>query len=249
MKRTFAITLSLTLLLPACWAGQQTVLKDQSAKDSYSLGYEFGDNLRKQEIELDPDIVLAAAREALNGKQAALSAEEMHDALRQLRKKALVLQDRRFRERAAKNLEEGKAFLAANKMKEGVTTLPSGLQYKLLQAGDGPSPKITDTVTIQYRGILINGTEFDSSFDRGEPSTIHVSGVMRGWTEALQLMKVGSKWQLFVPTELAYGERQFGRIPPNSTLIFELELVSIEKPSQSGKDETSGASGVSKKAD
>jgi len=127
-----------------------------------------------------------------------------------------------------KNKKEGEAFLAENKKKEGVITLPSGLQYKVLTAGKGKKPTDTDTVTVQYRGTLINGTEFDSSYRRGQPATFPVRGVIPGWTEALKLMEPGAKWQIFVPPKLGYGERQFGRIPPNSVLVFDMELLSIE---------------------
>ena len=231
MRRTFVIALGVSLLLPVCGAAGQAPLKEQKAKDSYSLGYDFGSNLRRQEVEVDADILLSAVREGLEGKNPVLGPEEMRDTLLHLRRKVMVLQDRRYRERAAKNSEEGRAFLAANKTKEGVKTLPSGLQYKVLKDGAGPSPKPTDTVTVNYRGTLVDGTEFDSSYGRGQPATVRVNGVLRGWTAALPLMKVGSKWQIFVPAALAYGERQFGRIPPNSTLIFEVELLSISTDS------------------
>ena len=137
------------------------------------------------------------------------------------------------------NKKEGEAFLAANKGKDGVVTLPSGLQYKILTAGTGPKPTASDSVVCNYRGTLINGTEFDSSYKRGQPATFPVTGVIKGWTEALQLMPVGSKWQLFIPSDLAYGERGAGAdIGPNSTLIFEVELLSIED--KSAKDKASG---------
>jgi FKBP-type peptidyl-prolyl cis-trans isomerase FklB len=129
---------------------------------------------------------------------------------------------------AAKNKKEGEAFLAANKTKEGVKTLPSGLQYKVLKNGTGKTPKATDSVKAHYAGTLLNGTEFDSSIKRGEPTVFPVNGVIPGWIEALQLMKTGSKWQLFIPSELAYGERGQQSIPPNSVLIFEVELIGIE---------------------
>ena len=130
-----------------------------------------------------------------------------------------------------KNLKEGEAFLDENKKKEGVTTLPSGLQYKVLKSGAGKTPKATDKVTTHYRGTLIDGTVFDSSYDRGEPTTFPVGGVIRGWTEALQLMKEGDKWQLYVPAQLGYGERGAGgKIGPNTTLLFEIELLKVEAP-------------------
>lgn len=229
MKRVFAITFSASLLLSSvCWAAsEQTPLADPKAKDSYSLGYEFGENLKKQEIELDTDTLLSGIRDALDGKESALSSEEIRNTMTQLRQKVKASQERRYREAAAKNLEEGKAFLTDNGTKEGVKTLPSGLQYKVLQEGNGPKPKATDTVTVNYRGTLVNGTEFDSSYNRNEPATFQVGGVIKGWTEALQLMPTNSKWQIFVPAELAYGERQLGPIPANSTLIFEIELLKI----------------------
>jgi FKBP-type peptidyl-prolyl cis-trans isomerase FklB len=135
-----------------------------------------------------------------------------------------------LKEKAEKNLVESEKFLAENKAKEGVKTTASGLQYKVLKEGEGPSPKVGDTVTVNYRGTLIDGTQFDSSYDRGEPATFPLTGVIPGWTEALQLMKKGSKWMLYIPPNLAYGERGAGnRIPPNSTLIFEVELISFQE--------------------
>ncbi len=241
MGRLFAIFLGATLLLPVCWAEEQVPAGDQKAKDSYSLGYEFGGNLKRQGVEIDVDVLLSAVREGLEGKKPVLSPEEIRGTLLQLRKKLMVLQDQRFREFAAKNLEEGKTFLEANKTKEGVKTLPSGLQYKVLQEGNGPIPKLSDSVTLHYRGTLIDGNEFDSSYRRGEPTVLNLIGVIKGWQEALQLMKTGSKWQLFVPTYLAYGQRQFGRIPPNSTLIFGLELLSISEGFDSSLTESKPA--------
>ena len=134
-----------------------------------------------------------------------------------------------MKEKAARNLQEGKAYLAENQKKKDVKTLPSGLQYKVLSAGSGKTPKADDTVTVNYKGTLLDGTEFDSSYKRGQPTTIKVTDVIKGWAEALQLMKEGSKWQLFIPPDLAYGERAIGQIiPPNSTLIFEVELIGVK---------------------
>jgi FKBP-type peptidyl-prolyl cis-trans isomerase FklB len=237
MRQIFFIFLVVIWLAPLCWAEEQIPLKEQKARDSYSLGYDFGNNLKRQGVDVNPDVLLSAVREGLEGKKPALSPEEIRDTLLQLRKKLMVLQDRRYRELSTKNLEEGRAFLEANKIKEGVRTLPSGLQYKVLREGEGPIPKATNTVTINYRGTLIDGKEFDSSYAHGKPLTAHVFGVIDGWTEALQLMKVGSKWQIFVPPDLAYGDRQYNLIQPNSTLIFELELISIENSSASEKSE------------
>jgi len=233
MRQILFIFLVVTLLAPLCRAEEQLSLKEQKAKDSYSLGYEFGDNLKRQGAEIDIGVLISAIKDALDGKKPVLSPEEIRDTLMQVRKKSTVLQDRRYRELSAKNLNEGKAFLDENKTKEGVHILPSGLQYKVLREGEGPTPKATDIVTFHYRGTMIDGKEFDSSYARGKPSTVHVFGVIEGWTEALQLMKVGSKWQIFVPPDLAYGDRQYNRIQPNSALIFELELLSIGDSSDS----------------
>lgn len=225
MVRIFVIILSTCLLLSVCRADEQPPPSGQKFKESYSLGYEFGANVKNQQIEVDIDVLLSAARAALEGKKPSLGPEEIRNALTDLRRKVTVAQGLRHRDRVAKNLEEGKAFLEANKTKKGVKALPSGLQFMVLSEGSGPIPKATDMVKVHYRGTLINGSEFDSSYTKGEPMIIHANDMMRGWTEALQLMKVGSKWKIFVPTELAYADRQFGRIPPNSALIFEIELL------------------------
>jgi FKBP-type peptidyl-prolyl cis-trans isomerase FklB len=142
-------------------------------------------------------------------------------------------QEEAMKKAAEKNKKDGAAFLAENKKKEGVVTLPSGLQYKIITQGTGNTPKATDTVTVNYRGSLVDGTEFDSSYKRGQPATFPVNGVIKGWTEALQLMKEGAKWQLFIPSDLAYGEKGAGNvIGPNATLIFDVELISAKEASQ-----------------
>ncbi len=233
MRLLLGIFLWMTLLLPVCWAGEEALLDNQRAKDSYSLGYDFGGNIKRQGVEIDVEALLSAIREGLEGKKPALSPQEIRDSLVQLRKKLMARQDERFREFAARNLEEGQAFLEANKTREDVKTLPSGLQYRVLKEGNGPIPRLTDSVTLHYQGKLVNGTEFDSSYRRAEPSTFSLVGAIKGWKEALQLMKTGSKWQLFVPSDLAYGKRQFGRIPPNSTLIFDIELLSMGEDAHS----------------
>lgn len=229
MIRTLMIAVSICCVAQICQGGEKPA--DEKGKESYSLGYQFGSNLKREEMDLDVNALVSAVRDALEGKETAFSQEEMQAAMKQLRQRMIVLQTRHFEERAAKNLQEEKAFLAANSTKEGVKSLPDGLQYKVLTEGKGPSPKTTDTVTVNYRGALLDGTEFDNSMSRGEPVTVKVDGVIPAWTETLPIMRVGSKWQLFVPAKLAYGERQFGRIPPNSTLIFEIELLSIKQNS------------------
>jgi FKBP-type peptidyl-prolyl cis-trans isomerase FklB len=232
MIRLTMILMSLLLMAAVCPAEEKSPLAGKKAKDSYSLGYDFGNSLRSQEVDLDEEVLIAAIREALEGKKPQLKIEEMMDNLKQLRKEVLIRYNLRKERQAAKNKEEGMKFLADNKTREGVTTLPSGLQYKVLAEGSGPSPRATDMVKVRYRGTLVNGTEFDS---RTTETTIKVDGVIRGWTEALQLMKTGAKWQLFVPAELAYDKRPSSRIPSNSALIFEIELLSIEKEAASPK--------------
>lgn len=227
MKGIIRIFCGLLFMLPAYVPADDLQTKDQKVKDSYSLGYEFGSNLKLQELELDQEVVVSALREALYGKEPRISREEMRDNLLRIRKQVIVTQDRRARERAARNLAEGKAFLESNKSKEGVKSLPSGLQYKILRQGSGTIPKMSDLVKVHYRGTLIDGNEFDNSRHKAEPVSLSMSGVIKGWAEALQQMPTGSLWQLFVPPDLGYGARQFGRIPPNSTLVFEVELLGI----------------------
>jgi FKBP-type peptidyl-prolyl cis-trans isomerase FklB len=228
MKRVLTAFVSFFLLLGVCSAGERPELKDQKAKDSYSLGYQYGETFKKQGIEVDPEVFATGMREALGGKEPQMSLEEIRETISGLQKRVFAVQQQQLREKAARNLEEGKAFLAQNAKKKGVKTLPSGLQYRGITQGAGSSPKAGDTVTVNYRGTFIDGTEFDSSYKRGEAASFQVDGVIAGWTEALQLMKTGSKWEIFVPSELAYGERGMGRIPPNSTLIFEVELIAVK---------------------
>jgi FKBP-type peptidyl-prolyl cis-trans isomerase FklB len=172
----------------------------------------------------------------MSGGKTRLTQEEAQAVLKEVQTEVQKQQQEKMKEAADKNKSEGEAFLATNKSKDGVVTLPSGLQYKILTAGTGPKPTASDSVKCNYRGTLINGTEFDSSYKRGQPATFAVGQVIKAWTEALQLMPVGSKWQLFVPSSLAYGERGAGaEIGPNATLIFEVELLSIEEKAKGEK--------------
>jgi FKBP-type peptidyl-prolyl cis-trans isomerase FklB len=230
MIRVLITLVGAVLIFGVCSADEKPALTDQKGKGGYSLGYEYGESFKKKGVEIDLGVFAAGFWDAVHGKEPRMTPAEMKASLSELQKKMFIAQQLRLREKAAKNLEEGKAFLAENAKKEGVTSLPSGLQYEILSEGAGASPKVGDTVKVRYRGTFIDGTEFDSSKRRGEPSSIEVGTIMPGWTEALQMMKEGSKWKLFVPSELAYGKRGLGRIPPNSTLIFELDLVSVEKP-------------------
>jgi len=213
-------------------------LKTQKDKASYAVGLNVGKNLEaqltQQSVEVNQAILLRGVKDALAGGKTLLTDDEVKAVLTQLQADARSKQMEKMKAATELNKKEGLEFLTANKEKEGIVTLPSGLQYKVLTAGTGPKPAATDTVACNYRGTLINGTEFDSSYKRGQPLSIQVNGVIKGWTEALQLMPVGSKWQLFVPSDLAYGERGAdprSGIGPGATLIFEVELLSIQ-----GKD-------------
>ena len=205
--------------------------KDEKDKASYAVGLNYGSNLKRQEIELDANLFFQGFKDAYSGKPL-LTEQEVRDVLNAYSQSLRAKQEEKRKVLAEKNKKEGEAFLAENKNKPGVLTLgTNGLQYKVITEGSGDIPKAEDTVTVNYRGTLIDGTEFDSSAKAGKPATFRVTGVIPGWSEALKQMRVGSKWQLFVPSELGY--REFGKPPaigPSATLIFEVELVSIQPP-------------------
>ncbi len=225
MLERLVMLIALGLIVTTALAQDSTELKNQKEKYSYALGMDFGNQLRRQGVELDTALFGQGLKDALSGGKTLITEQEARVTI-------MTLQNEVRTALAARNKKEGEDFLAANKSKEGVVTLESGLQYKVLKAGDGKKPALDDTVICNYRGTLINGTEFDSSYKRNQPATFPVKGVIKGWTEALQLMPAGSKWQLFIPSVLAYGERGAGGdIGPNATLIFEVELLSIkDKP-------------------
>jgi FKBP-type peptidyl-prolyl cis-trans isomerase FklB len=208
-----------------------TALTTTKQKASYAIGMNWGTGLHRQGIDVDNAALIQGMKDALAGGKTLLTEDEARSALMQLQKEMQEKQQAKAAQEGEANKKEGDAFLAANKTKEGVVTLPSGLQYKILTTGTGPKPTASDSVVCNYKGTLINGSEFDSSYKRGEPATFPVTGVIKGWTEALQLMPVGSKWQLFIPPDLAYGPRGTpgGPIGPNATLIFEVELISIKE--------------------
>ena len=213
---------------PSTAAG--TALTTQKAKNSYALGMSIGSGLKRQGIAtvVDPATVARGMRDAMAGSKTALTDDEAKAAMQQLRGEVEKMQEAKAHEAGASARKEGEAFLASNKSKDGVKTLPDGLQYKVVTEGSGPKPAATDTVTVNYRGTLINGKEFDSSYKRGQPASFPVNGVIKGWTEALQLMPVGSKWQIYIPADLAYGDRGAGGdIGPGETLVFDVELISI----------------------
>jgi FKBP-type peptidyl-prolyl cis-trans isomerase len=218
-------------------AAAPLVLATPKAKASYAIGTSIGRKLHDDGLDIDSAVLSRALKDAAAGKKPALTDDEMRAALTDFQQQA-------HKEAALKNQKKGEDFLAANKSKEGVKTLPSGLQYKILKEGTGPKPAATDSVVCNYKGTFVDGQEFDSSYKRGEPATFPVTGVIKGWTEALQLMPAGSKWQLAIPPALAYGEQGRPGMPPNSTLVFEVELVKIaekEKPTAPEAPATPGA--------
>jgi len=203
-------------------------LPTQKEKISYAIGMTVGKGLHRDAIEVDPSIVLRGLKDALAGGTTLMTDDQAQAAIVELQAQVRAREEAKRQQDAETNKKEGDAFMAANKTKPGVVALPSGLQYKVIKDGTGPKPTINDAVTVQYRGTLINGKEFDSTYKRGEPATFPIKGIIKGWTEALQLMPVGSKWELYLPPDLAYGERGAGSdIGPNESLIFEVELLSI----------------------
>lgn len=230
MKVLLTAVLSVAMLANQACAGEKKMeLKTEKDKVSYSIGLEIGSSFKKQSIDIDTDAVAAGIKDAISSNKPLLTENEVKEVMTAFQKGMAAKQAEKMKALAEKNSKEGEAFLTENKKKEGVKTTASGLQYKVITAGNGPMPKDTDTVSVNYRGTLIDGTEFDSSYKRGEAVSFPVNGVIKGWTEALRLMKVGSKWQLFIPSNIAYGERGAGgQIGPNATLIFEVELLSIQ---------------------
>ncbi len=208
-------------------AADESPLKTQKDKVSYAIGMDIGSNFKRNSVDVDPDVLVKGMRASLAGEKALMTEQESRDTLMAYQKELQVKQQEKMKVEGEKNKKAGDAFLAENGKKKGVKTLPSGLQYTVITKGAGTTPKETDTVTVHYVGTLIDGTEFDSSLKRKEPATFPVKGVIKGWTEALLLMKEGAKWKLFVPANLAYGEMGRPNIPPNSTLIFEVELIKV----------------------
>jgi UDP-GlcNAc:undecaprenyl-phosphate/decaprenyl-phosphate GlcNAc-1-phosphate transferase len=218
----------LFLAVPLC-AGEPPVLKTQKEKVSYGIGVDMARNFKQQGIEFDANILMKGFKDQSSGGKLLMTEDDIRATLSAYQSEIMQKRAQAMKVAAEENKKIGDAFLAENKKKEGVVALPSGLQYKILKAGDGKKPTDADMVECNYRGILINGTEFDSSYRTGKPAIFKVTGVIPGWVEALKLMPRGSKWQLFIPPQLAYGERGAGRdIGPNATLIFELELLAIK---------------------
>ncbi len=208
----------------------ETKLDTPKNRISYTIGVNIGQDFKSQSMDVDPDVLLLGLKDVLAGKELQLSEEEMIKEIQAFQEEMQAKLVAEMEAKATSNQAEGEAFLAENAKKEGVVVTESGLQYKVIEAGEGDSPGPEDVATVHYRGTLIDGTQFDSSYDRGEPATFPVGGVIAGWTEALQLMKPGAKWQLFIPADLAYGPRGAGQdIGPNATLLFDVELISVEK--------------------
>jgi FKBP-type peptidyl-prolyl cis-trans isomerase FklB len=226
MKRFIVIVSASLIAFPLFGQEKSPQLKDQKDKVSYSIGMQIGFNLARQKVDINPDILAAGIKDSLVNKPQ-LTPDQVKEVMAQFEKDM----EQKQKDLGEKNKTDGAKFLEENKKKPGVKTTASGLQYKVEKEGTGSQPKATDMVTVNYRGTLIDGTEFDSSYKRGQPATFPVNGVIKGWTEALQLMKQGAKYQLFIPSALAYGERAMGPdIGPNSTLIFEVELMDVKPP-------------------
>ena len=232
--RLFTVMIILTYLL-GCTpeeASSAAELKLDTSKNriSYTIGVNIGQDFKSQNMDVDPDVLLMGLKDVLSGKELQLTEEEMVQEVQNFQQEMQAKMAADMEEMAAKNKAEGEAVLAENAKQEGIVVTESGLQYKILEPGEGDVPGPADLATVHYRGTLIDGTQFDSSYDRGQPATFPVGGVIPGWTEALQMMKPGAKWQLFIPAELAYGERGAGQdIGPNATLLFDVELISVEK--------------------
>jgi len=236
MRRVVVILIVLVILLPfLSLATDQEKntdieLKSFAEKISYVLGQEIGTSFKDSPTEIDLDIFMRGIKDSIKGTKSPLDADETNQIKQEFSRQVQENRNQKMAALSEKNRADGEAFLAANKNKEGIVTTDSGLQYKVLTQAEGPKPKENDRVTVHYSGTLLDGTEFDSSYKRDKPATFQVNGVIRGWTEALQLMNVGSKYRLFIPADLAYGKRGAGRkIGPNTMLIFDVELLSIEE--------------------
>ena len=229
MKLILVGAISAALASGISLAGDKVEPKTESDKVSYSVGYRLGGDFKRQQVDINSDMLVQGIEDAASGGEALMTDEQMRTVMMNLANRVKAEQMEKQKQEGAQNIKAGEAFLAENAGKEGVKTTDSGLQYKVITAGEGKSPQKSDKVTVHYRGTLIDGTEFDSSYSRNQPASFGVGQVIPGWTEALQLMKEGDKWEIVIPSKLGYGERGAGaKIPPNSTLIFEVELISVD---------------------
>ena len=230
MKKTarpIFLILSLVISIFAVTANVNAAdLKSSKQKYSYAIGFQIGSNLKRENADVDVDAIKQGIQDVLSGSELKISMEDMQTAVMEMQKE----QQAARQARGSKAMEEGKSFLAKNKKNKGVVELPNGLQYKIVKEGKGEKPKPTDTIVAHYRGTLIDGTEFDSSYKRGQPATFAVNQVIKGWQEILPMIPKGSTWKVFIPSDLAYGERGAGaNIGPNETLVFDIELIDIKK--------------------
>ena len=225
MKTAAVSILALGMFVTTCFAGEPIRLEDVNDRINYSYGFQLVETLKKQEVDVNPEVLVKGIRDALSGSEPLLSLEDMRTVLKDLQHKSRLAKYNDRQATRQNDRKQGREFLAANAGKPGVVTRPSGLQYKVIRDGTGKTPGPKDTVTVQYRGTQINGREFASSYRDNKPAAFKVDGVIRGWTEALQLMKEGAKWQLFIPPKLAYGDR--GPLE-DKTLIYEVELISVQ---------------------
>lgn len=231
-----ALTLTSIMLYTLSACADDIELDTPEKKASYSFGVDFAKRLQQQGVSLNINALTRGIEDAAEGEKLALEESEMAQAKTSFQKKLIAKLEQKQKEIGEQNLKEGGEFLAKNAKKDEVITTKSGLQYKIIKSGDGATPKLEDTVSTHYKGTLIDGREFDSSYNRNAPATFPVSGVIKGWTEALQLMKVGSKWQLYIPADLAYGDKARSElIQANSTLLFELELIEIKEVKKAAK--------------
>jgi FKBP-type peptidyl-prolyl cis-trans isomerase FklB len=234
---------------PAAVSPADEILKTPKEKVSYAFGMAFGRNMKAQGIDLDPDAFMKAYKDTLADAKPLMTDEDAQKAVTEFQTEMMTKKAEEMKKAGEENKKAGEAFLAENKKKEGVKTTASGLQYKVIKDGNGKKPTASDKVTVNYKGKLLDGTEFDSSYKRNEPATFPVSGVIPGWTEAMQLMTTGSAWEIYIPAHLAYGEAGAGGvIPPNATLAFEVELLSVapadaKAPAKSGAAKTSDKAG------
>jgi len=232
MKKLVMIAIIISLGLVSCNRNKvdKSDLKTLKDKASYALGLDIGKNMRKGQMEVDADKLLAGIKEGLlSDTSKVLTDAEVEKVMEQFQQELVGKQQKQMKADADKNKKEGEAFLKENTKKQGVVTLPSGLQYKVIAAGKGKKPTLDNKVVVNYRGTFINGKEFDSSIKRGQPAVFPVKGILKGWEEALQLMSVGDKWNIYLPADLAYGDRGAGGIiPPGATIIFEVELLDIK---------------------
>ena len=229
MKLILMGAISMALASGISLAGDKVEPKTESDKVSYSVGYRLGGDFKRQQVEINSDMLVQGIEDAASGGEALMTDEQMRTVMMNLANRVKAEQMEKQKQEGAENIKAGEAFLAENAGKEGVKTTDSGLQYKVITAGEGKTPQKSDKVTVHYRGTLIDGSEFDSSYSRNKPASFGVGQVIPGWTEALQLMKEGDKWEIVIPSKLGYGERGAGaKIPPNSTLIFEVELISVD---------------------